>query len=121
MDGHQFNTAFGFSCEVRNLYPQSTTFVEIFKGNESIYKSGTGEAFVNSTDASKDHTFVVDRNAWASKATTDGSYRIVVGTKTVFTDANGDGEGDGLEEIRSEEFTMKRAIYINGIIVSGSK
>jgi hypothetical protein len=117
VDGQRFSGAFGFSCEVRNLYPDSTTYVEIFKGSESLYKS---EAFVNSTDASKDNTFVVDKSAWESKAISDGTYRIVVGTITVFTDTNGDGKGDGLEEIRTEEFTMQRSIYINGKMVSGT-
>ena len=105
---------------VRNLYPDSRTYISIKNpAGLDIYTSDV--LYHNSTTVSQDDELSISASKYQHLAVNDGTYTANLVTLTVFSDTNDDGKGETPETIKSTAFEIMRSINVNGVMVSGSE
>ena len=105
---------------VRNLYPDSRTYISIKNpAGLDIYTSDV--LYHNSTTVSQDDELSISASKYQHLAVNDGTYTANLVTLTVFSDTNDDGKGETPETIKSTTFEIMRSINVNGVMVSGSE
>lgn len=120
LNSAQHATAPAVKFAVRNLYPDSRTYISIKNpAGQDIYTSSV--LYHNNTTVSQDDELSISASAYESLSVNDGTYTANLVTLTVFSDTNGDGKGETPETIKSTTFELMRSINVNGVIVTGSK
>lgn len=92
---------------LNDLYPSSTTYAQIYKGEAALGTTGTvipGSALVINDSIPQARTLVIPGDKYDSLAPTDGRYTVELLTSTPF----------GLDRLSYVTFTVNRLIELNG-------
>ncbi|BCX49724.1 hypothetical protein HAHE_36320 [Haloferula helveola] len=95
------------SLVLKDLYPSSTTYLQVYEGSPALGTEGTvieGSALVIDQDTSLDRTLVI--RDWGDAVQKDGTYTLELVTITPF----------GTERLSFVQFTVNRELAVNALM-----